>query len=519
MSRFSGTADETCRTEALEAMAAVRGYDVVIVCTGTASQAEYWQEKLAGSQGIVPEGCEIVCVHEDWKSGGAGNGLGTLYAWQKANGVVDLTERLRKKEISVAMYHTAGKGTRLAPLPGAENNNKPGVKLPAAIHGTPLTILEAVIKQTGIYAASRKGRLSVFWGDQIFVPTVDFAYTPTAHADILCTLGPMPSAEEWAAKGLEKYGLIAVAKSGAACQIEKVDHATAVAFTKDLGEIVAVGTSLGSFSVSSTLLDAFMAEFQPELKEQSTSLDTDPHWWMPATLPEAAYCQLMAKKGVDDETSKKHKARIDAMLAKNPKLTTVNGLTTFLGPVDVGSNAYWWDYGQLKLYLKNAQRLIEQNSVQADAMRSFMHVKLGEGVDSASAATNVNVGPASSISASVLANVNVGTLEATEAVVVNCTAKKLVCGKNSIAYNVVEPGELVLNDGDVVTDVFMPDGSKIRQRSRIDIDGGKAWKIKQDSNPFSFEQVYKTNLTTDVVAISKTSAQAHSDLAKSLGLL
>jgi len=27
---------------------------------------------------------------------------------------------------SVAIYHTAGKGTRLAPLPGAENNNKPG---------------------------------------------------------------------------------------------------------------------------------------------------------------------------------------------------------------------------------------------------------------------------------------------------------------------------------------------------------------------------------------------------------
>ena len=26
----------------------------------------------------------------------------------------------------MAIYHTAGKGTRLAPLPGAENNNKPG---------------------------------------------------------------------------------------------------------------------------------------------------------------------------------------------------------------------------------------------------------------------------------------------------------------------------------------------------------------------------------------------------------
>ena len=33
-------------------------------------------------------------------------------------------------------------------------------------------------------------------------PTVPVAaYTPTHHADILCSLGPMPSAEEWEAKG------------------------------------------------------------------------------------------------------------------------------------------------------------------------------------------------------------------------------------------------------------------------------------------------------------------------------
>jgi hypothetical protein len=65
-------------------------------------------------------------------------------------------------------------GSRLAPLPGAENNNKPGVKLPASLTvdgaSVPLTILEAVIKQTGVYASSRKGRLSVYWGDQVRAP-------------------------------------------------------------------------------------------------------------------------------------------------------------------------------------------------------------------------------------------------------------------------------------------------------------------------------------------------------------
>lgn len=144
-----------------------------------------------------------------------GAALGTLYAYEnavrkaKALFNYDLHGKLLAKEISAALYHTAGKGTRwvmhaeqrltyycyyrrldssrrvdhlmllcadecrLAPLPGAENNNKPGVKLPSCltVEGArvPLTILEAVCKQTGVYAASRKGRLSVYWGDQVRV--------------------------------------------------------------------------------------------------------------------------------------------------------------------------------------------------------------------------------------------------------------------------------------------------------------------------------------------------------------
>jgi hypothetical protein len=155
--------------------------------------------------------------------------LGTLYAYKNAVSLaserygIEIEELLRNGKISIGLYHTAGKGTRLAPLPGAENNNKPGVKLPATIKSggklVPMTILEAVIKQTGSYAKSRPGRLSVFWGDQVFLPTVPIHYTPTHHIDILCSLGPMPSEEEWEQKGMDKYGLIAVNDSGDAIQV------------------------------------------------------------------------------------------------------------------------------------------------------------------------------------------------------------------------------------------------------------------------------------------------------------
>ena len=137
----------------------------------------------------------------------------------------------------------------------------------------PITVLEAVVRQTGIYASSRSGRLSVFWGDQIFVPTSPFKCSPTHHVDIMCTLEKEPpTAKVWREKGLEKYGVIAVSggDSGDAAQVEKVDHATAMRMLKNLGDIARVGPSLGSFSVSAKILQALCEEFKAEF-ETSTS--------------------------------------------------------------------------------------------------------------------------------------------------------------------------------------------------------------------------------------------------------
>ena len=105
-------------------------------------------------------------------------------------------------------------------------------------------MLEAVIKQTGIYASSRKGRLSVFWGDQVFLPSASFQYTSTHHIDILCTLlgETAPTAEEWKQQGLDKYGVIACLETSVpnrldAAQVEKVSHETATEMLGKLGTL------------------------------------------------------------------------------------------------------------------------------------------------------------------------------------------------------------------------------------------------------------------------------------------
>ena len=133
------TAEQKAMLAEIDAMQGPEGFDVIIVCCSNLAAERFWQARLSETAAEVT-GCAsttVLAVHEDW-NGGAGNGLGTLYAFQKAcakaaeSGHGDLLAKL-KGGAAMAIYHTAGKGTRMAPLPGAENNNKPGVKLSALV--------------------------------------------------------------------------------------------------------------------------------------------------------------------------------------------------------------------------------------------------------------------------------------------------------------------------------------------------------------------------------------------------
>ena len=140
---------------------------------------------------FFPKTTVVLAVHEDWE-GGAGNGLGTLYAYKKACAAATLRDidlpQLLRDGASVALYHTAGKGTRLAPLPGSENNNKPGGTITGTSYSyrteRKLTCLfwKRLLSKQGIYAKSRGGRVSVYWGDQVFIPSIDASpYAPIAY--------------------------------------------------------------------------------------------------------------------------------------------------------------------------------------------------------------------------------------------------------------------------------------------------------------------------------------------------
>ena len=63
-------------------------------------------------------------------------------------------------------------------------------------------------------------------------------------------------------------------------------------------------------------------------------------------LDAPAYGKIMAKKGMTAADAAAHHARMRAMLSR----MGARGGRGLFGAVDVGTDAYWWDYGQLKLY-------------------------------------------------------------------------------------------------------------------------------------------------------------------------
>jgi len=500
------------------APAAGTGMDVVIVSTTSRRDEEYWQARLDAMRGQICKSSAItLAVHEDW-TGGAGNGLGTLYSVLQARSKcgrlygIDLLEIL-SAGAAVGLYHTAGKGTRLAPLPASEGNNKPAVQLPGLLdidgRTEALTILEATIKQTAIYAPSRKGRLSVFWGDQVFVPSKSASYTPTHHADIMVKLRtsrdevralpdqllPLPDAAAWEREGLDRYGLIAIDSNNNAAQVEKVDHATAKNLVKSgvIGVDNGLGVSIGSFSMSAEMVMLLLDEFAPELFAREGKMDTDPHFWMPLTLDKKTYLAIMAGKGEDVDAATEHYDRMDRFKKRFSPIARQRGL---FGAVDVGADCYWWDYGTLENFRTNLLKLVGTDA-EAKAARTFFGINdrrvgsaVGDGVDADDSScllgSRVKTGK---VRRSVLVGVSADNLDVEDSVLVG-TASSSLEAQECLLYKVSADGQLAPRT--VRAGVSLSNGRTVAMQTSLDRDGKADWSRRLPGNPYSYAELHET---------------------------
>merc|ERR1719343_1444946 len=176
------------------------------------------------------------------------------------------------------------------------------------------------------------------------------------------------------------------------------------------------------------------------------------------------------------------------------------------GAVDVGKDACWWDYGQLKLYSQNSLLLLEDENPESKLLRKFLDISEGPrfGVYAPSDVQykhaytfDCNLAHGS-VTDSVLSKVTAREINADGAIIVNCVAPKITAGKGAILYNLIGDKEIVAPAGKVCVGVSKEDGSAMEISSRMDIDGGKAWKQVVEGNPLSFEEVRNQNMNADI---------------------
>lgn len=471
-----------------------RGFDLIVVVSSSQDQADFWQERLEGTKGwVIGRNTQVISVHEDWPNG-AGQLLGTLYAWKKSRFHLNVDEVLARGG-TVAMYHTAGKGMRMAPLPAAEGNNKSAIKLPRLIplggRRVPLTVLEAVIFQTGIFAASRPGRLCVFWGDQVFIPSKSVDFEGRHHAEILDIRAPIPSTEVAWEREWESYGLIIPDGRGGVLQREKQSWAQlqemirrGVIVPDPSGQIV-LGKSLGCFSISFELLRALLEEAAEELDEKRLKLDTDPHLWMPLT----SELEEFVGAGGDAANWKRVRKFKSRFLGRDE----ANG--TLFGDKDMGIDTLWWDYGQVRLYYRNFMKLLE-DSGEGECLRAFYDLPRQGEVRSASEGLILEnalvIGGAvrGRVSRSILIETQADAAEVSDSVIIT-SALSEVNARGALIYDCIDLGRLEAVPGDVLADVFVPGYGKRRIRTDLGRDGKKDWQTVLPGNRHSFERLSK----------------------------
>jgi len=97
------------------------------------------------------------------------------------------------------------------------------------------------------------------------------------------------------------------------------------------------------------------------------------------------------------------------------------------------------------------------------------------------------------------------SVEADGAIVVNCTAKKIVAPKGSILYNIVDDSDegIVVGEGDVRVSVMNENGNDMVVKSHLSVCGGNSWKSIVEDNSMTFEAIMIQNSGTDIGAIEK----------------
>lgn len=444
--------------------------NIIIITSNSVAQADYWQDKIAIQ---YPESL-VIGVYEDWPKG-AGNWLGTLYAWMQAKKQsLKLYGRRIEEELrngaSVALYHIAGKGQRLYPLTAVEHFNKSAIKLPCG-EKQPQTLLEAVIKQTSLLSDYRRGRLSVFWTDQLFL-TPKTPLISEASVFVTCQKRRFPSKVKWDKEVWGQYGIIGEEK-GRLRHLEKVDYTIAEKYSKD-----GIAISLGDFSLSNTFLESLSEEFAAELTQKNRQMDVEHYLLMPLTLSLEEYLPLRIQKGETTEAIEKHYNRMQKLREK------VGNFSYALD--DIGPQGRWWDFGTVDNYYHSLMSMCYEKE-----LRDFLYTDLSDDtstvdVDKSSILVNCSI-KKGKIRNSILYNVKADRVDFDQVLAIDVKAPVLK-GEHALFYEVESVEPVSLERDELRADLTV-DNKKAVMCTHITRDPRLDWKHRIGNNTYCYQDL------------------------------
>jgi hypothetical protein len=489
------------------------GPDIVIVVSSSCDGADFWQKRLTGADGIkgsgaiVKDSAIVLSVSESNWRGPAGNGLGTINAFYQAGykakelGLIDtagddidgifraFSDHAAGK--SVFMFHTAGKGTRLAPLTAAEYNSKSRIKLPGEVKTKegirPITVLESAIRAASIYAPSRRDRLSVFWGDQVLLNELDVTFDGGHDVEIFVQSVTID-------EGISAYGFVIPKENGECLLREKLDERRIrKMFPEVSGTIL---RSIGSFSLSFEFFASLADSEKEAVLARKGELNTDRDWWQAFTSDIKEYTDLALEKGVPAESAEKRwrktKRIREKFCSREKPPGNERGL---IGFKDVGSGSLWLDYGRNSCLTHNTL-ILTKNSLDAEAARTFFDVNKNfiEDIHSGEADIENSIVIASRIGKGKIKNCviissDIDHIHAEGSLIVGSKVARLN-SDGALCYNVVS-NEEDLKEGDVLVNVFLPDEGRVIMRTALSRDGQADWMNDEKvmGNKFSYGEL------------------------------
>ncbi|MCB1213172.1 MAG: hypothetical protein KDK40_02630 [Chlamydiia bacterium] len=463
---------------------------LVVVC-GSRSQATYWEECLKPSQSPYSSGkTHLGVVVERWRDErGAGNALGTFNAFLEAADLfrlregVDLVQKIREGA-RCAIYHTAGRGTRLYPLTASEGGDKSRILMPyLAGHasGRSMTLLESVIYQTR--SLCKNACVGVFWGDQLFIPPTPMLDNSPVHI-CLCEQ-PIPSSETWRNEGLSNYGILTPGEGGKLKMLDKLSIERFESLRNSGVLRGSLGLNLGSFIFSIDLLMSFLDLFHAELTSLIGHLNSDPDLWMPLTLERELYCSLKPKSDLN------HYCRMQKW---KESWEQMRGEAFRIAPIAIENRSMWWDFGTVKLFHENALRSLKETQ-EANLLRKLFHLN----------ARRVNNAPGKSVEVdqeslivgsrvqsgrikrSILIGVDAESIDVEDAVVIETKCRRLVVPRG-LVYRVFDENAVVLERDGVRAGCTIR-GERSTAMSALDADSKAIWNEKLPGSDHSFAEL------------------------------